>query len=144
MRCTILHENKGRMRVSLGRSLSMEEADMALYHLRRAPGVIKVDVHDRTGCAIIRFNGSREIVVDYLARLSFVDEEIRALVPEHTGRAINRLYEDMMLKVVMERFVNKFLVPPPLSYIITAIKSVKYIKAALKSLWNRNIDKFEP
>ena len=54
MKCKILHEARGHMRVHLvcGR-MTLKEADILEYYLRAVDGVKEVKVYDRTQDAII-------------------------------------------------------------------------------------------
>ena len=58
MKCQILHESAGRMRVHLlcGR-MSLREADLLEYALLDCAGVSAVSVYDRTQDAIISYTG---------------------------------------------------------------------------------------
>ena len=53
MKCTILHESRGRIRVHLAcRAMSLREADVLEYYLRAVPGVVDVKVFDRMQDAV--------------------------------------------------------------------------------------------
>ena len=55
MKCTILHETRGRMRVRLCcRHMTLEQADVLEYYLRAVDGVQSVKVYDRTRDAVVR------------------------------------------------------------------------------------------
>ena len=56
MKCKILHESKGRLRVHLfcGK-MSLDNADVLEYYLRAVNGVTDVSVYDRTCDAVIVF-----------------------------------------------------------------------------------------
>ena len=50
MKCTILHDTAGRIRVHLEQPrMSLLQADILEAYLRNTPGVADVTVHDRTG-----------------------------------------------------------------------------------------------
>ena len=52
MKCTILHETRGRMRVRLCcRCMTLEQADVLEYYLRAVDGVQSATVYDRTRTA---------------------------------------------------------------------------------------------
>ena len=56
MKCTILHQSPGRMRVHLAcRRMSLREADILEYYLKNVTGVTAVKVFDRTQDAIITY-----------------------------------------------------------------------------------------
>lgn len=87
MKCKILHESKGRMRVRFCMSrMTMKQADIAEYTLSAAVGVTRVQVFDRTCDIVIAYTCPREDIVRKLSHFSFDDERNASLVPEHTGR----------------------------------------------------------
>ena len=91
MKCKIIHESGGRMRVHLNCvRMSLRQADVLEFYLKNVSGVTAVAVYDRTQDAVIRYGGSRAAVVQALARFSFDRAEAMDLVPEHTSRALNR------------------------------------------------------
>ena len=54
MKCKIMHESAGRMRVHLAcRRMSLHQADVLEYYLRNVDGVSEVSVFDRTQDAVI-------------------------------------------------------------------------------------------
>ena len=83
MKCSILHESSGRMRVHLfcGR-MNLRQADVLEYYLKNVEGVSEAAVYDRTQDAIIRYKGNRGTVISALARFSFPVAEEMNLVPE--------------------------------------------------------------
>lgn len=90
MKCTILHQSPGRMRVHLAcRRMSLREADILEYYLKNVPGVTAVKVFDRTQDAIVVYAADRKTLIQALARFSFAKAEKCNLVPEHTSRALN-------------------------------------------------------
>ncbi len=63
MKCTILHETRGRMRVhTMQGAMSLQQADILEAYLNRVSGVTKATVYDRTGDAVICYDGPRETV----------------------------------------------------------------------------------
>ena len=83
MKCTILHESSGRMRVHLhcGR-MSLHQADVLEYYLKNEKGIAAVSVFDRTQDAVIRYTGDRKTLIAALARFSFPKAEAMDLVPK--------------------------------------------------------------
>ena len=82
MKCTILHESRGRIRVHLAcRAMSLREADVLEYYLRAVPGVVDVKVFDRTQDAVVSYQDCRAAVVQALAAFSFQRAEAMELVP---------------------------------------------------------------
>lgn len=76
MKCTILHDLPGRLRVHLccGR-MTLRQADVLEYYLRAVDGVKSVKVYDRTRDAIVVYSAGRESVIRALARFAFEKAE---------------------------------------------------------------------
>ena len=80
MKCKILHESKGRLRVHLfcGK-MSLDNADVLEYYLRAVNGVTDVSVYDRTCDAVIVFT-DRKAVLKALAAFAFEKAQKMCLV----------------------------------------------------------------
>ena len=71
MKCTILHECPGRLRIhAVAPAMSLRQADILEAYLKKTSGVEGVKVYDRTGDAVIRYTGSREPVLRALSVFS--------------------------------------------------------------------------
>ena len=137
MKCTILHESPGRLRVHLQcPAMTLHQADVLEYYLRAVDGVSEVRVYDRTRDAVILYTSGRGGVIAALASFSFPKAEALALVPEHTPRALNREFEDKLAVTVMRRCISKLFLPVPVTTALAVIRSVRYIKEGLKALWH--------
>ena len=135
MKCKILHESAGRMRVHLFcRRMSLHEADILEYYLKNIDGVAEAAVFDRTQDAVITYRSSRAALVQALAAFSLTSERALALVPEHTPRALNREYEDKLSWTVIRRVISKLFFPLPLTTALAVFHSVKYIREGLSAL----------
>ena len=137
MKCKILHETTGRLRVHLccGR-MSLSQADVLEYYLLAVDGVRSVKVYDRTQDAVVVYGGKREDVISSLAAFSFAKAEAMELVPEHTSRALNREFEDKLAVAVMRRCISKLFLPVPITTALAVFRSVKYIREGLSALWH--------
>ena len=137
MKCSILHESAGRLRVHLHcGAMTLHQADVLEYYLRSVDGVTEVKVYDRTQDAVVCFAAGRGGVVAALASFSFAKAEALDLVPEHTSRALNREFEDKLAMTVLRRAVSRLFLPVPITTALSLIRSVKYIKEGLKALWH--------
>lgn len=137
MKCTILHDIPGRMRVHLCcGQMTLQQADVLEYYLLSVNGVQSVKVYDRTQDAVVVYNAARETVISALSAFSFTKAERMDLVPEHTSRALNREFEDKLAVTVMRRCISKLFLPVSVTSALAAIRSVKYIKAGLSALWH--------
>ncbi|SEK83492.1 ATPase, P-type (transporting), HAD superfamily, subfamily IC/heavy metal translocating P-type ATPase [Ruminococcus sp. YRD2003] len=135
MKCKILHESKGRIRVRFCmKRMTLKQADIAEYSLYAVSGVKRVQVFDRTCDAVIAYSCPRAEIISALSHFSFTDEKNISLVPEHTGRELNRCYEDKLAGLVLKRIVNKVIVPKPIRQVIAVFKAAKYIWRGIKCL----------
>ena len=137
MKCTIQHDIPGRLRVHLccGR-MSLRQADVLEYYLRSQAGVQSVKVYDRTQDAVVRYTGEKKTVLHALAVFSFGKAEAMELVPEHTSRALNREFEDKLVTTVIRLGLSCLVLPVPVTSAIAVLRSVKYIKEALRALFH--------
>ena len=104
MKCRILHESEGRLRVHLcGGRMSCRQADILEAYLAAAEGVVSVRVYDRTGDAAVCYVGAREGVIAAFAAFSYEKAESLVAVPEHSAREMNREYEEKLVMRVWLR-----------------------------------------
>ena len=135
MKCRIIHESGGRMRVHLNCvRMTLRQADVLEFYLRNIPGVTDVAVFDRTQDAVIRYRENRAAVIRALAQFRFDRAEAMDLVPEHTSRALNREFEDKLAMTVCRRICSKLFLPVPVTAAITLVRSLKYIGEGLRAL----------
>ena len=137
MKCKILHETTGRLRVHLccGR-MKLSQADVLEYYLLAVDGVRSVKVYDRTQDAVVLYEAKRGSIIRALAQFSFAKAEAMELVPEHTSRALNREFEDKLAVAVMRRCISKLFLPVPITTALALLRSVKYIQEGLSALWH--------
>ena len=141
MKCKILHSSKGRIRARLAcGKMTFAQADLLEYYLRGLKGADSVKVYDRTGDVVICYSCDRREVVKALAEFSFKKAESTVKLPEHTGRAINREYEDKLVLSVLKRFFAMSFVPAPLRAVITVCRSLKYLSEAAGCLLSGRIE----
>lgn len=122
-----------RVRFCQGR-MTLRQADIAEYTLAAVAGITSVKVYDRTCDVVLTYVCPRGEVIRALAGFSYDDEASAALVPELTGRELNREYEDKLSSAVMRRIINKFIVPLPVRNILSVFRALKYIVRGLKCL----------
>ena len=135
MKCKILHESAGRMRVHLAcRRMTLRQADVLEYYLRNVDGVSEVAVYDRTQDAVIAYRADRAALIRALAAFSFDKAEAMDLVPDHTSRALNREFEDKLSWTVIRRMISKLFFPLPVTTALAVYHSVKYIREGLTAL----------
>lgn len=139
MKCVILHESRGRLRVHLACTrMTLSQADILEYYMRSITGVAEVKVYDRTCDAVITYKGtsstSRGRVLKALSEFTFTLPRALECVPEHTSRALNREFEDKLAVTVMRRLISRLFLPAPITTALSVIRSVKYIRSGLNAL----------
>ena len=140
MKCTILHDTAGRLRVHLCcKRMTLRQADVLEYYLLAVDGVRSVKVYDRTRDAVVVYDAERERMIRALARFSFEKAEKLDLAPEHTSRTLNREFEDKLALTVMRRCASNLFLPAPVTSALAVIRSAKYIKEGLMALWHRKL-----
>ncbi len=140
MKCVILHESRGRMRVHMVQNrMTIRQADLLAYYLDGQEFIHSCKVYERTGDAVIVYTGSRKDVLEALSRFTYEDSALCQQVPENTGRALNRQYEDKLVGMVLFKIVSKLFFPAPLGVAYTIFRSVKYILRGIKCLFHRQL-----
>ena len=141
MKCVVLHESSKKIRIKIPYPcMSMHRADLVEYYIRNIDVVKEVSVDERTGNAVVTFLNSsekdKESLFSALAVFDPQDERIKALVPENTGRVMNRRYEEKLFFSVTGMFMRKIFLPTPLAIARSIAKSIPYIVKGLFALKN--------
>lgn len=140
MKCKILHESRGRIRVHLMcNHMTLHDADILEYYMRNIDGVTSVKVYDRTQDAIIIYKTERKNIIRALAKFSFKAKEAIELVPEHTSRQLHRDFEDKLIFTTVSHIATKLFLPVPIRTALTLFRSIKYIRKGLKALLSRKL-----
>lgn len=136
----ILHEIPGRIRFATERGrLSFEEADLLEYYLRQYPGAGHVKVYDRSGNAVIHYQGDRSALISYLT--AYAPEEVRKDAPEqYTSRELNSEYQGRLVTKFAGRAVYNLLVPAPVRTVWTCIRSLRFLKAGIGCILRRKLE----
>lgn len=146
----IKHQIKGRLRVQCSgfgtraaHRFTLRQADIVTYYLERLEGVKKIKVYDRTAGIVVEYAASsttQDAVLAALAQLDLQDSELNSLVPERSGRALNRCYQDKLLLMVTRHFFCKWFLPLPLRTVLTTYRTLKFVKKACQSLAAKRLD----
>lgn len=138
MKCLVLHESGSRIRIRVPIiNMSYRQADLLEYYIKNIPQVKDVSVDERTGNATIyfndRWNGNANVLKEALADYDENSEQVIALVPEETGRQLNREYQEKLLfRVLMHNFMKLF-VPQPVRAARAIVKSVPFVLKAVRA-----------
>lgn len=138
MKCRILHESRGRIRIHVMQNrVTMAQADLLEYFLNLQEGVKEAKVYDRTGDAVILYDMPRDEMIACLAGFSFEKCELEQ--PDPSARELAHEYQDKLFFTVTWRYIKRFFVPAPIRIALTIIKSIKYIRLAIESLKQRKL-----
>ncbi len=138
MKCIILHESRGFLRVHVNVvNMGLDEADILEEYLNKISGVKKSSVSHRTSNAIIEYKDNRDGIIDMLSKFSYKTCDI---VVSNSSRALNVAYEEKLYWHIFNRAFNTLFMPFSIRRIITLIKAVPFIWKGLKSLLKGNIE----
>ena len=145
MKCIVLHESSRKLRIKVPQlRMSLREADIIEYYLRSLTQVRDVCVYDRTQDVVITFENSTELgksqVVEAFEQFSYQDEKITALVPEETGRAMNRMYEEKLVYKIGGRIIRNLFFPPVIRNVLCVAKSIPYIVKGIGCLIHSGLE----
>jgi len=137
MKYIVLHESENRIRIKTPiLNMSIRQADLLEYYLKNIPEVCDAFVDERTGNATIFFKNiipqKRTVLEQALFRYDETSEEVALLVPEETGRALNREYQEKLVFKVLSHNLSKIILPLNIRIIKTFIKSIPYIYSAVR------------
>ena len=145
MQLVVLHESNRRIRFRLPQiRMTMHEADTVEYYLRELPNVKNVKVYESTNDAVVEYTNTvaenRDALFEAMERFCYGDEEIEALVPEETGREMNRYYQDKLVWHIAGRYLRKLFLPVPLRMAWTIGTSIPFLYKGLKSLASGKVE----
>ena len=141
MKCTILHEGKGRMRVHVEKvRMTLHRADVLEAYLNHNDAIVHAAVYERTGDVVITYTGRRSAAIAVLAGYKFDVAEYDALVTSTDSRRLNREYQDKMFDLVAGRCLRKLFLPAPLDAAYTAFRSIRFLWKGLRCVLSRRLE----
>lgn len=118
--------------------MSYRDADLLQYYIASLPEVKDASVDERTGNAVVNFrkasSDNKERLMKALLAYDPEDEAVTSLVPEETGRKLNREYQEKFIMQVLKHNLYKLFLPMPISIARTVVKSVPFLIKAAKAL----------
>ena len=141
MKCTILHESRGRMRVHVNAvRMTLHRADVLEAYLNHSEAIEHAKVYERTGDVLIKYKGSRASAVTVLSHYKFDNPELDSLVTSADSRKINQEYQERFVNLVVFRAFHKLFLPAPVRAVITVFKAIEFICRGLVCLWHRKLE----
>ncbi len=141
MKCTILHEGKGRMRVHVEKvRMTLHRADVLEAYLNHHDAIVHAAVYERTGDVVITYTGKRTAAIAILAGYKFDVAEYDALVTSADSRRLNREYQDKMFDLVAGRCLRKLFLPAPLDAAYTVFRSIHFLWKGVRCVLSRSLE----
>ena len=141
MKCTILHEGKGRIRVHVEKvRMTLHRADVLEAYLNHNDAIVHAAVYERTGDVVITYTGRRSAAVAVLAGYKFDVPENDALVTSADSRKLNREYQDKMFNLVAGRALRKLFLPAPIAAAYTVFRSIGFIWKGVRCVLSRKLE----
>ena len=141
MKCTILHEGKGRMRVHVEKvRMTLHRADVLEAYLNHNDAIVRATVYERTGDVVITYTGKRSAAIAILAGYKFDVAEYDALVTSADSRKLNREYQDKMFNLVAGRALRKLFLPAPIAAAYTVFRSISFIWKGVRCVLSRKLE----
>ena len=141
MKCTILHEGKGRMRVHVEKvRMTLHRADVLEGYLNHYDAIVHAAVYERSGVVVITYTGKRTAAIAILAGYKFDVAEYDALVTSADSRRLNREYQDKMFDLVAGRCLRKLFLPAPLDAAYTAFRSIRFLWKGVRCVLSRRLE----
>lgn len=141
MKFAIKHEIKGRIRIHiLQNDMSFEQADRLQYYLDQNPMVDSAKIQERTADVAIRYHGGREELLSFLKKFKYEDSDAPKTYLQNSGRAVNRLYWDRLVRQTILHYGSRIFLPYPVCAAITCLKSVRYLFKGIKTLAKGKIE----
>lgn len=141
MKFEILHEIQGRMRIhSQQKRMTDLEADTLQYYLENCNNVLEAKVYERTGDVVIRYCGERDEMIRILQKFSYDNVSVPDSALQLSGRKTNKIYQEKLVNRVILRMGSKLFLPYPVRYVVTLLKSVRYIWKGICSVASGKIE----
>ncbi len=138
MKFEIKHESTGRIRVRvLPARMTLEQADLLEAYLQGLEGIRQAVVHERTGCAVIRYQGDRKALLRAVSRFSY--QRAAGLAPTHSARVLNRAYQEKLVGMVACKAARALFLPSPLRAAWAVWQAVPYLFRGLRCLLRRQL-----
>lgn len=138
MKYSIVYDKPQRIRFRCGAYAFDKAYEGCIYNfLIEKNYVKKVEVNSENGGILVMYDkGYRQNVIDVIAsieRSSLVKVEAKKTV---SVQDIDNNFKHNLISCVAKRLLQKWLLPAPIRMVVTIYTSIKYIKKALKALWD--------
>ena len=120
--------------------MSSVQAETLIYYLQNQKQVSFAKVYDRTGDAVICYQGERSAILRMVQTFHYEKVELPTGLVESSGRELNKEYQEKLISKVIYHFGRKWFLPAPIRNAYTAVVSVKYIWKGIRTLAKGKIE----
>ena len=120
--------------------MSSVQAETLIYYLQNQKQVSFAKVYDRTGDAVICYQGERSAILRMVQTFHYEKVELPTGLVESSGRELNKEYQEKLISKVIYHFGRKWFLPAPIRTAYTAVVSVKYIWKGIRTLAKGKIE----
>ena len=137
MKCRIMHESRGRIRVrAMQKKMTYEEADILEAYLKSLPFVVSANVSDRLGDVVICYTDRADVIA---ALSEFSYSQHLDLIPAGSDRALSAAYQEKLVMTVFGHFAKKLFLPFPIRCVLTVIEAAGYVKKGIETLLRKKL-----
>lgn len=128
MKYKVEHSCRGRIRVRLtATNLSPNQADALEAALQTLPCVTEAIFHERTGCAVLLYTGSRAELLASIKELQWRRPIPVQQTESESPRVLNRHYQSEFYNMVAWKVIRDFVFPAPLQTAFTCVRALPYL-----------------
>ncbi len=140
MNAIILHESCGRIRFKVNKEhMSLQEADLLEAWFQRKSWATQVIVHERTGCVILNYKGSRDEVLSAISQFSWKEAKNTITLPMSSSREINRQFQEKLVGKIITKFATTLFLPNPLKIARIVWHMVPFLRRGLRCVLRREL-----
>ena len=136
MKAIILHESKGRIRFRISqKKMTLQEADVLENWFQKKSWITQVTVHERTGCVILQYSGSRKEVLAAIREFNLQEAQSQITLPLHSSRELNRKFQEKLVGKVVLKAASMLFLPKPLQIARIVWHMLPFLKRGIHCLW---------
>ena len=138
MKFKIVYDKPQRIRFRCGAYAFDKEYEGAIYNIvASSPFVNSAQVCSANGGVLVNYKkGSRSKIIELISSINVNTLAKNEPSAEFGIQKIDRDFRNNLAALVAKRYFMKMFVPAPIRVAVTLYRSVRFIKKALKSLWN--------
>ncbi len=102
---------------------------------KRNHAITQVTVHERTGCVILQYSGSRKEVLAAIREFNLQEAQSQITLPLHSSRELNRKFQEKLVGKVVLKAASMLFLPKPLQIARIVWHMLPFLKRGIHCLW---------